>query len=202
MKAASCRGMIFGATCNVSRRRFRTTGRPANPDAYDWNMSSRLPRLPPRSAFILAFAVSLSLAAVGVLLGEFMHLAACPLCIVQRMLYLLLFIVAGAAIPFATSSTGRHLAALAIGLVAGVGAGVAGYQVWIQRISPTTSCSGRPAWWEEVVESAGELAPLLFRASGLCSDPAWKFANLSIAEWSLLAFTGLLLLATLTLLRR
>lgn len=173
----------------------------ANRTGYDWRMLLRH-RRHSRSAFVLAFAISLSLALGGVLMGEFLHLAACPLCIVQRMLYFLLSAVAGAAIPFATGPIGRRLAALAIGLVAGVGAGVAGYQVWIQRISPATSCSGRLAWWEEIVESAGELVPFLFRSSGICSDPAWKFLNLSIAEWSLLAFIGLLLLATLILRRR
>lgn len=165
-------------------------------------MSINNPQRPPGSTFVVAFAISLALAVGGVLLGQFMHLAACPLCIVQRMLYLLLAVVAGAAIPFATRPIGRRLGALAVGLVAGTGAGVAGYQVWIQRVSPATSCSGRLAWWEEIVESAGELVPFLFRSSGLCSDPAWKLLNLSIAEWSLLAFIGLLLLAALTLRRR
>jgi disulfide bond formation protein DsbB len=58
------------------------------------------------------------------------------------------------------------------------------------------------AWWEELVDWAGDQVPILFRASGLCSDPAWKFLGLSIADWSLGMFALLLLLAAHTLLRR
>lgn len=80
-------------------------------------------------------------------------------------------------------------------VAAAAGAGVAGYQVWIQRFAPMTSCAGREPWWEAVVRWAGEQVPLLFQASGLCSDPAWKFLDLSIADWSFLAFSGLFALS-------
>jgi protein dithiol:quinone oxidoreductase len=155
-----------------------------------------------RTPFILILAISVSLVVGGVLLSEFMHLAACPLCIVQRMLYLLLALLAAMAIPIATWPIAGRLAAASLAAVAGTGVFVAGYQVWLQRFSPTTSCSGRMTWWEEIVESAGEQIPILFHASGLCSDPAWKFLSLSIADWSLLAFAGLLVLAVLGLRRR
>jgi len=78
---------------------------------------------------------------------------------------------------------------------AGTGIFVAGYQVWIQRFAPDTSCSGRMTWWEELVDWAGDQVPLLFKASGLCSDPAWKFLGLSIADWSLGFFTLLFCVA-------
>jgi disulfide bond formation protein DsbB len=87
-------------------------------------------------------------------------------------------------------------------LAAATGAFVAGYQVWIQRFAPMTSCAGEMAWWEELVEWAGQQVPLLFRASGFCSDPAWKFLGLSIADWSLGCFGALLLLAAHALWRR
>jgi disulfide bond formation protein DsbB len=58
------------------------------------------------------------------------------------------------------------------------------------------------AWWELLVDWAGERVPLLFTASGLCSDPGWKFIGLSIAEWSLLAFSFLTLSSLYALLRR
>jgi disulfide bond formation protein DsbB len=31
----------------------------------------------------------------------------------------------------------------------------------------------------------------MFEASGLCSEAGWKFLGLSIAEWSLFAFTSM-----------
>jgi disulfide bond formation protein DsbB len=53
-----------------------------------------------------------------------------------------------------------------------------------------------------MVERAGEAVPILFKASGLCSDPAWKFLGFSIAEWSLGWFTLFLLVALYALMRK
>lgn len=156
----------------------------------------------PRAPFALVLVASLGLTLGGVLMGEFMRLAACPLCILQRMLYMLLALFSGGGLLMATHGGGRRLAALLMALTAATGAFVAGYQVWIQRFSPMTSCAGEMPWWEELVEWAGQQVPLLFRASGFCSDPAWKFLGLSIADWSLGCFVGLLALTLLALFRR
>ena len=58
------------------------------------------------------------------------------------------------------------------------------------------------AWWETLIDWAGEQLPSLFYASGLCSEPGWKFLGLSIAEWSLLAFSFLTAVSLYALLRR
>jgi disulfide bond formation protein DsbB len=79
---------------------------------------------------------------------------------------------------------------------------VAGYQVWLQRVATDVSCAQDQPWWERLVDRAGEWMPLLFRASGLCSDPAWTFLGLSIAEWSLAAFSGLILVSLYGMLQR
>jgi disulfide bond formation protein DsbB len=165
-------------------------------------MTAQLSRRHPRLPFAVTCVTGLGLVIVGVVLSEVLGLAACPLCIIQRMLYLLLALFAGLAMPFAGRLPGRRLGALGLIVAAGTGLFVSGYQVWIQRFSPSTSCSGRMAWWEELVDWAGDQVPILFRASGLCSDPAWKFLGLSIADWSLGMFALLLLLAAHTLLRR
>jgi len=43
------------------------------------------------------------------------------------------------------------------------------------------------------------VGPILFRPSGLCSDTAWTLLRLSIAEWLLLGFFGLLVLSFVAL---
>lgn len=155
----------------------------------------------PRAPFVATGIVCLGLFGGGVAMAELLRLAACPLCILQRMLYLLLALVAGLG-WLAGSPSGRRWAALGMAATAGTGAFVAGYQVWIQRFARGVSCTGDEPWWERFVNWAGEQAPLLFQPNGLCSDPAWKMLGLSIAEWSLLAFSALLALALHTLLRR
>ena len=155
-----------------------------------------------RAPFLLVMVASLSLVLVGVLLAELMRLAACPLCIIQRALYLALGLVAALGLAVAARPGASRLAALPMTLIAATGVFVAGYQVWIQRFAPSTSCSPYPTWWEDLVDRAGEMLPVLFKASGLCSDPAWKFLGLSIAEWSLGCFTLFLLVALRALTRR
>jgi disulfide bond formation protein DsbB len=148
-----------------------------------------------RFPFLLGGLVSLGLVAGGVFLSAFMNLAACPLCIWQRILYLLFSLLSFAGFVGARHRPARRLFGLLMSVTAGTGAGVAGYQVWIQRFAPMTTCGGKEPWWELFVRWAGEKLPLLFEANGLCSDPAWTFFELSIADWSLLMFLSLIALA-------
>lgn len=155
-----------------------------------------------RTPFLFVFVTGLLLVFGGVMFSEFMRLAACPLCIIQRMLYLMLAIFAGFGIAVSARPLAARFVALAMTLTAGTGIFVAGYQVWIQRFAPATNCSPYPTWWEDMVDRAGEMVPILFKASGLCSDPAWKFLDLSIADWSLCWFTLFLLISLFALMRR
>ena len=159
-------------------------------------------RLSARLPFALSLAVSVGLVAGGVFLAQTLHIAACPLCIAQRMLYL--GVAVAALLGLATKTVGllQRAAALLMAAAAASGAGVAAWQTYLQRFATETNCSGAMAWWERLIDWAGEHIPLLFYASGLCSDPGWKFLQLSLAEWSLLAFSCLTALACYALLRR
>lgn len=140
----------------------------------------------------MTLAVSGGLLAGGLVLAKTLNLAACPLCILQRMAYLALcvFALGGLALPRCRNS---QLAAAALSVaMAGTGAYIAGYQTWLQRFAKDVSCTANAPWWEEFVYWAGAKVPLLFEATGLCSEAGWKFIGLSIAEWSLLAFSALL----------
>ena len=156
----------------------------------------------PHAPFAFVLVASLGLVAGGVLMGNLMNLAACPLCIIQRLLYMALVLTAAAGLLVTAKPVGRRLAAAANAAVAGTGAFVAGYQVWLQRFARDVSCTANTPWWEDMVDWLGQQAPLLFQANGLCSDPAWKFLGLSIAEWSLMAFSSFAVLSLWVLFRR
>lgn len=156
----------------------------------------------PRLPFVAACVICFGLVGGGVLMAQLLNLAACPLCILQRMLYLLLGSVSVIGIVAASSHIGRRILAEVMAGIAATGLFVAGYQVWIQRFARETNCSADQPWWEHLVDWAGARVPLLFQANGLCSDPAWKFLGLSIAEWSLIAFGTLLALAVFAATRR
>jgi disulfide bond formation protein DsbB len=128
----------------------------------------------------------------GILLARTLNLAACPLCILQRMLYLLLGIEGLLALFVVRAA--RPLGGL-MAATAATGAGIAAYQTWLQRFAADTNCAAGQPWWEQFVNWAGTQSPLLFEATGLCSEAGWKFLGLSIAEWSLALFGAMMLLA-------
>ena len=159
----------------------------------------------PRGLFSATGLVAVGLVAGGMGLQQTLNIAACPLCILQRMLYLLLALEAIAAWTLAgpthPTALPRRMAALVMTVTALTGAGIAAYQTWLQRFARGVSCTADQPWWESFVNWAGSQWPLLFEASGLCSEAGWKFLGLSIAEWSLIAFTSMAL-AMLLALRR
>lgn len=136
--------------------------------------------------------VACALVVGGMVLAKTLNLAACPLCILQRMLYLLLGIES---LLLLLAANRHRLVAVLMAVTAATGAGIAAYQTWLQRFAKGISCGGGQPWWEQFVDWAGKQVPLLFEASGLCSEAGWVFLGLSIAEWSLLFFSAMTLLA-------
>ena len=159
----------------------------------------------PRGLIAATGLAAVALVAGGVILAHTLNLAACPLCILQRMLYLLLALEAIAAWLLAGSphpTLPGRAAVLLMAATALTGAGIATYQTWLQRFATGVSCTADQPWWEEFVNWAGSQWPLLFEASGLCSEAGWKFLGLSIAEWSLIAFTSMTIAMVVALLGR
>lgn len=152
-----------------------------------------------RPVFVILALAGLGAFFGGVLLGNLMHLAACPLCILQRMLYLLFGVLGLIGIALARRPLGTRVMGALMTAAAGTGAYIAGYQSWLQHHPEGPSCTANTPWWEDFVYWAGEKAPDLFLSSGMCSDPGFKLFGLSIAEYSLIVFS-LLALACLALL--
>lgn len=149
----------------------------------------------PRFPFIAAFVIACGLFGGAVFIAETWRLAACPLCILQRMACLALAGASGIGLLAGTSRPGRIFSALLMLACTLSGVWIAAYQSYIQRVAQDIQCSGEAAWWELFVDWAGEKSPLLFQASGLCVDPAWVLFGLSLAEYALLGFLFLTLLA-------
>ncbi len=158
--------------------------------------------LTPRWIYAISLVLALGFFAGGIALGTLLYLAACPLCIIQRMLYLLFALAALIGLIFHRSAPASAFAGVLMLGAAGTGVFVASYQTWIQHFPTGIGCAVNSPWWEEFVYWAGTKAPLLFQAGGVCEDGSWKLLGLSIAEYSLIAFCGLTLLALVALLRR
>jgi disulfide bond formation protein DsbB len=160
----------------------------------------------PRGLFAATGLAAIGLVSGGMFLQQTMNIAACPLCILQRMLYLLLaleaiaaWILAGGVQPKVFQRRAATLVMIATTIT---GAGIAAYQTWLQRWAKGVSCTADQPWWESFVNWAGSQWPLMFEASGMCSEAGWKFLGLSIAEWSLIAFTSMTIAMLIALLRK
>ncbi|MEN3372579.1 disulfide bond formation protein B [Dechloromonas sp. ZS-1] len=146
----------------------------------------------PVRAWLAAFALGcLGLVGFGLYLQEAYRLAPCPLCIFQRLLYLLAagLGLAGAVCPRAAKAVPLTLVPVAL-----LGAGVAGYQTWMQAFPQlATECGfSDPSLIERLVDWLGMQYPALFLATGFCTSREWEWLGLSMANWSFILFAGIL----------
>jgi len=151
----------------------------------------------PRRLLAFIALACIALLAFGLYLQHAVGLEPCPMCIVQRYLFILVALVAGigAALPAAAT---RWVGGL-MALLSFTGAGVAARQSWLQWFPPEIATCGRDLFG--MIESfpLKRVIPMVFRGSGDCSAVDWTFLGLSIANWSFLNFVlvgviGLLLL--------
>ena len=147
-------------------------------------------QIPVRAWFATLGMGCLGLVAVGMELQALLRLSPCPLCIFQRLLYIVIGSIGlvGVLVPVARPLWAGLAAVLAL-----LGVGVAGYQTWMQaypHLAPECSFTD-PNAIERLVDWLGMQMPSLFLATGFCSSREWEFLGLSMANWSLLIFAGI-----------
>lgn len=155
---------------------------------------------------VRAWFAALALGLVGLLgaamaLQQIARIAPCPLCIAQRVFYILMILPALGGVIW---PCGQRLWAAGIALCAALGGGVAAYQTWMQafpHLAPECSYTD-PNLLERLVDWLGMQWPSLFLATGFCGSRDWTFLNLSLANWSLLVFAAILILAVALIRRR
>ena len=151
----------------------------------------------PRPLWALLALIAAAAALASLVLTPWLHLEPCHLCIFQRLLFMLMALLA--ALTAALSHTGwrrfgaRLTALIFLGLAA-LGSGAAAYQSWLQWQPPDeVSCvGGQPGLIERLVEWLGQQSPALFMVSGFCEDKQLAILGLSLANWALLIFVAAL----------
>lgn len=158
-----------------------------------------MPKITSRIGFTAIGAAAFALVVASVFMTRAFDLAPCPLCIFQRMLYLLLAFFALTAL---LSPLVRWSGAMAL-LTSLGGFTTASYQSWLQAYPPDTfACGpGDPGPIDTIVNWAGTQIPWLFSAWGECSSTELELFGLSIANASVLAFLGFSILLVLLLKR-
>lgn len=143
----------------------------------------------PRLGYALGFLVCAGLIGFALYLQYYEYQDPCPLCLLQRVVYLVLMAVFLVA---ALHGPGRAGAIIYGGLLiatAAIGAAVAGRHVWLQHLPPDKVPECGPG-----LEFTLRKFPLfqalekVLAGSGQCAEAGWTFMGLTIAGWSLVWF--------------
>jgi disulfide bond formation protein DsbB len=146
-------------------------------------------RLTPRLGYLAGFLAAGGLVGYALYLQYYEYQNPCPLCIMQRMVYIALMVVFLVGALHGPRRVGAYVYSTLLALISLTGASIAARHVWLQHLPK-----------DKVPECGPGLGyildrfPLLdafsriFRGSGECAEAGWKFFGLSIAEWSLLWF--------------
>ena len=157
----------------------------------------------PRSLFFLAFLGCVLIMGVALYLEHVLGLEPCPLCIVQRLCVIGFGLLCLVAAIHGPGITGRRLYALFALLFAALGGGTAARQVWLQNIPADQLPSCLPSL-DYMMQAFPfqEIIRLVLHGTAECAEVSWTLLGLSIPEWSLLAFVGMVLFGLWQLLRR
>lgn len=129
-----------------------------------------------------------------------LYLDPCPLCITQRLFYIGVGLLSIPGLLFIRNLWVQRISASVLCLSALGGVATAARQVWLQHLPPelVPECGLGLQYWLENEPFLSTLS-LLFKGDGNCAEVHWRFLGLSMGEWSLLWFVGLLVVG-LTLL--
>ncbi len=147
-----------------------------------------------RTIFLLIFLGCTSLVGYALSLQLIENLLPCPLCVVQRVAYWLVGLIALSAFFHYPGTAGRRVYSGMMTVFAFTGVVVALRQAWLVRYPEAFECGISP---EEKFLNALPIArwwPTMFEANGDCADATWEFASLTLPDWSaifFLIFSGL-----------
>lgn len=146
----------------------------------------------PRLGYLVGFLVCAGLIAFALYLQYYQHQDPCPLCLLQRLVYIALMTVFLVAAIHGPGRAGAVLYGGLLLVIAGIGAAIAGRHVWLQYLPPESVPECGPG-----LEFTLRKYPLfqalgkVFAGSGQCAEAGWTFLGLTIAGWSLVWFVVL-----------
>ncbi len=151
-------------------------------------------QLPARAWMAIVAAGCVAMLVYGVVyLQNYLGLVPCPMCIVQR--YALIGVIVLSALG--ALGGGQLLIKIISWLVfitAGFGAFVAARQSWLQWYPPEVVSCGRDFYGMIENFPLQRAVPMIFKGGGDCSKIDWTFLGGSIANWSFLVFSGIVVL--------
>ncbi|MFZ1654755.1 MAG: disulfide bond formation protein B [Candidatus Moraniibacteriota bacterium] len=142
----------------------------------------------PRTLLLLIALYCAALLVFAMILVRVIGLTPCPLCIVQRFFYALVGLSALIGYMAWWPRLSVRVAGILVALFAFLGWLVAFRNVWLQRFPvANASDSGCAVSFGSLIDDV----VLALGGTGNCATVDWTLIGLSIADWSLIVFTGL-----------
>jgi protein dithiol:quinone oxidoreductase len=138
----------------------------------------------------------------GLFLQYVEHQDPCPLCMVQRVIFIAILLAFALAALHGPQRAGERAYAALVGLLSLTGVGVASRHIWIQHLpaDQVPACGPGLDYMLNTFPMA-EVLKELMHGSGECAVKGWTFLTLGIPEWSLLCYIALAVWAVLIAIR-
>lgn len=159
--------------------------------------------MPIRLAYFLGFLAVCFLLLTSVYLQVFEGAVPCPLCALQRVIFVSLGMILLVGVVLHSRFWGRIVVNLLTATMSLLGILLAGRQIWMQYFPMVgnTECGVSLQYMLEVFPLHQALQKILFEGSTECTQRGWEFLHLNMAEWSLVWFILFLLLAVYAFLK-
>lgn len=142
--------------------------------------------------YLAGFLFASSLMGFALYLQYVKHQDPCPLCMVQRVIFIAILVMFLLAATHGPKRVGQYVYACLIVLLSLSGVAVAARHIWIQHLpaDQVPACGPGLDYMLETMPMANVLKELL-HGSGECAEKGWSLFSLGIPEWSLLCYLGL-----------
>jgi disulfide bond formation protein DsbB len=145
----------------------------------------------PRAWFFSVAIACASLLAYALYVQHVGFLDPCPLCVLQRIAFMWIGLIALLAAIHNPAQTGRWVYGILLALGCVAGSVIAGRHVWLQNLPPdqVPECGMGLNYMLETMPY-GEVFSEVFYGSGECAQIDWTFAGLSMPWWTLIWYIG------------
>jgi disulfide bond formation protein DsbB len=152
--------------------------------------------------YLIVFTGCAGLIGTALVLEHWLGQEPCSLCMLQRVMVVATGLLALAAAVHDPGPFGTRAYAIACGLSAAGGAGLALRQLWLQSLpeDQVPACGPSLDYMLEAFPMQDVLRMML-QGDGSCAEVSWTLAGLSIPGWTLIAFTGLIAICAVQALR-
>jgi disulfide bond formation protein DsbB len=159
-------------------------------------------RIPNSWLYLAGFLFASGLLGFGLYLQYVKHQDPCPLCMVQRVIFIAILVAFLIAATHGPKRLGERVYAVLVVLLSLSGVAVAARHIWLQHLpkDQVPACGPGLDYMLETMPMANVLKSLM-HGSGECAEKGWTFLTLGIPEWSLLCYLALGVWALLIALR-